>query len=190
MSQKAFSKAVSVHLPQVWCKWYFLSSLKTQWDRVGKHFHTECLNRKKPLNLTRPMISDTQDETYKPDSLPSPYPPLTALQLHPLECRGRTGDFSVVTSQGTGLSANRYINRGHEKSPLVPESVLMVVFPVVKSFSSLWTCSCSFALSCSKAWTILCSVLVEALSLSSSASWEEDNPYCSMLEMICPSVNL
>lgn len=176
ISQKAFSKTVSVHLPQVRCKWYFLSSQKIQWDRVGKHFHTECLNRKKTLNLSRPMIAGTQDETYKPDSLPSPYPPLTAPQLHPLECRGRTGDFSVVTSQGTDLSANRNISCGPEKSPLVPEDVLMVMCPVAKSFSSLWTHSCRFALSCSKAWTILCSVLIEALSLSSSASCEEDNP--------------
>lgn len=58
-----------------------------------------------------------------------------------------------------------------EVSTLLPEE-LLVVGPADSSFSSLWTRSCSFAFSSSKAWTAPCSVLTEALWLRSSASWE------------------
>lgn len=137
---------------------------------------------KKTLNLSRPMIGGIQDEIYTPDSLQSPYPPLAGPKLHHLECKSRTGNLSEATLQWTDLSATRNINCGHEISPLLPEDLLMVLGPAARSFSSLWTRSCRFALSCSKAWTVPCSVLTEALSLRSTVSYEEDNQCFSILE--------
>lgn len=45
--------------------------------------------------------------------------------------------------------------------------------PTVRSFSSLCTRACRVALSCSKDWIVPCSVLTEALSPRTTASYDE-----------------
>lgn len=77
-----------------------------------------------------------------------------------------------------------FISCGHELNPFLPEDLLKLSGPAAWSFSSLWTRSCRLALSRSKAWIVPCSVLTEALSPCSTASWEENNPCYSILDKI------
>lgn len=68
--------------------------------------------------------------------------------------------------------------RWHKESPamlklctVVPED--LPTGPTVRSFSSLCTRACRVALSCSKDWIVPCSVLTEALSPHTTASYDE-----------------
>lgn len=56
---------------------------------------------------------------------------------------------------------------------VVPED--LPTGPAVRSFSSLCTRACRVALSCSKDWIVPCSVLTEALSPRTTASYDEKN---------------
>lgn len=135
------------------------------------------MNVKKTINLTRPM---TAVLTYA-------YLTLCSLLILPELVQ------HCITWKA-GASWVIFLRESHRELTLVlpqiggvvtaalPDWLLTLLGPAARSFSSLWTRSCRFALSCSKASTVPCSVLTEALSLRSTASCEEEKHCCSILE--------